>query len=398
MDTNNKNSIIELMKEFSDLAEEIKCDVKLNIKFDGKCFSLNNVFIDIEEELENFELVRYNKLDKYLRSISKKFNIKIDSAIFFDYNLLSDIKKVYGRSKAIIYTPSFNKEDKNTLKKYKESYDKLHFSPIIYGNKKSEIKGFDIDKLRIVYNIEDIVNFINNIIENVDKTEDISKIEFRKPITSNDVLESIKSNLKIVKNTDYFDDFKQNGLFIDKSNISIYYEAIKGEPYSYISIYDRGYFLSDCSYGDKSKLSNMTLPLEYTFEDLSALTATNDFLKSFKLRNRVDLVNNKEIIKYNKEKNTIDYRDFFEGYLNKNILESLRGYPEFEIVINKGLATKIIEKNLQNSTYILGINDNNEKIFIVNFQKDKIRNLKIVRNNIIKDVNSIIKDINYNEL
>lgn len=398
MDTNNKNSIIDLMKEFSNLAEEIECEVKLNIKFDGKCFSLNDVFIDIDEEFKNFELVRYNKLDKYLRSISKKFNIKIDSAIFFDCNLLSDIKKVYGRSKAIIYTPIFNKEDKNTLKKYKESYYKLHFSFIINRNKESEIKGFDIDDLRIVYNIEDIVNFINNIIENVDKRQDISKIEFRKPLTSNDILELIKSNLKIVKNTDYFDDFKQNGLFIDKSDISIYYEAIKGKPYSYISIYDRGYFLSDCSYGDRSKLSNITLPLEYTFEDLAAITARNDLLSLFNRRDSINLLNNKEIIKYNKEKNNIDYRDFFEGYFNKNILESLRGSSEFEIVINKGLATKIIEKNLQNSTYILGINDNNEKIFIVNFQKDKIRNLKIVKNNIIKNVNSIIEDINYNEL
>lgn len=398
MDTNNKNSIIDLMKEFSNLAEEIECEVKLNIKFDGKCFSLNDVFIDIDEEFKNFELVRYNKLDKYLRSISKKFNIKIDSAIFFDCNLLSDIKKVYGRSKAIIYTPIFNKEDKNTLKKYKESYYKLHFSFIINRNKESELKGFDIDDLRIVYNIEDIVNFINNIIENVDKRQDISKIEFRKPLTSNDILESIKSNLKIVKNTDYFDDFKQNGLFIDKSDISIYYEAIKGKPYSYISIYDRGYFLSDCSYGDRSNLSNMTLPLEYTFEDLAAITARNDLLSLFNRRDSINLLNNKEIIKYNKEKNNIDYRDFFEGYFNKNILESLRGSSEFEIVINKGLATKIIEKNLQNSTYILGINDNNEKIFIVNFQKDKIRNLKIVKNNIIKNVNSIIEDINYNEL
>lgn len=398
MDTNNKNSIIDLMKEFSNLAEEIECEVKLNIKFDGKCFSLNDVFIDIDEEFKNFELVRYNKLDKYLRSISKKFNIKIDSAIFFDCNLLSDIKKVYGRSKATIYTPIFNKEDKNTLKKYKESYYKLHFSFIINRNKGSEIKGFDIDDLRIVYNIEDIVNFINNIIENVDKRQDISKIEFRKPLTSSNILESIKSNLKLIKNTDYFDDFKQNGLFINKSDISIYYEAIKGKPYSYISIYDRGYFLSDCSYGDRSKLSNMTLPLEYTFEDLAAITARNDLLSLFNRRDSINLLNNKEIIKYNKEKNNIDYRDFFEGYFNKNILESLRGSSEFEIVINKGLATKIIEKNLQNSTYILGINDNNEKIFIVNFQKDKIRNLKIVKNNIIKNVNSIIEDINYNEL
>lgn len=93
----------------------------------------------------------------------------------------------------------------------------------------------------------------------------------------------------------------------------------------------------------------------------------------------------------------LDLLVLFNKYLDNNIIKLLDRDTDFEIFLDKGIINKVLVKISNYEIFILGLNKDNKKVFLLDNRSiiGVDRNTKINKTKIKNSINKLIKDIGY---
>lgn len=391
-------NIIELIDIVKEISKRLNCPTEVYLSFKDMGFRLDAVTIYPQIRYEEIKHVDYEYIKNKAEKISKKYNIdcKINIGFISREITITNTEKF---ENSILDEISLSDKDLKILETYKNVDNGINFNIYFSENGTSTIYGNEIDKLIYVNGIQPILEYLNTVMLKCDKKVRIDFIEYREIQEAGKVLDSLKHDLKTIKESNCFKYFLKDNIKMQNEEVSIYFSHsyVDWDSVSIINIFHKGYYFDTLSYtNNASKLVDLNFKLIHSFEDLYKRPSTIKILDEYKNENRLG----RNIYNYvlSKGNNYSNFINLFTKYFSKSTIRDLNDNSDIEIFINKGLCDKVLVKKNNYTSFIAGFNENNDKIFYMYVSNSVFRGINSYSKTIKKQINKLITDIDYNNL
>lgn len=397
--------VIKLINKLKESATETGKEISFRISYnENGYFEIGTIEVSARSYLKDFSYLENKHFEELLEDIRKDLEMDLSIQLRF-------FSSGYGEKSPIIMFPSdiediidikiddmkLSKEEKSIMDLYKNRINQISISVYIDEYGKLNLWGNDINELKVVKTIKPIAEYINSIINVSDKLSDINTVLLEKYYEPEDLMYKLKLDLNNIKNTRYFDKFLRNSIFIKDNSVSLYYNTRDSftKSRSCINIYHEGYFFRfNNYYYDDTKIRNSNFNIIHTFEDKSSIQSTAS--RNFYDKKMDNLTNGRGMSIVSKGED-LDLLVLFNKYLDNNIIKLLDRDTDFEIFLDKGIINKVLVKISNYEIFILGLNKDNKKVFLLDNRSiiGVDRNTKINKTKIKNNINKLIKDIGY---
>lgn len=391
-------NIIELIDIVKEISIRLNCYPEIYVLFKDNSFNLDGIFIYPQKRYDEIKHVDYKYIENIAEKISKKYKINCKIFIgFIDREITITNTEKFENN--ILDEINLTDKDLKILKTYKGTNNNISFK--IYFNNEgiSTIYGNEINNLICVNGIQPILEYLNIVMIKCDRKFKIDFIEYKEIQEADKVLDSLKHDLKLIKESDCFKYFLKDNIKMQNEEVSIYFShsPINWDSISIINIFHKGYCFDTLSYtNNASKLIDLNFKLIHSFEDLYKRPSTIKILDKYENKNRLGRNICNDIL--SKGNNYSNFINLFTKYFSKSTIRDLNDNSDIEIFINKGLCDKILVKKNNYTSFIAGFNENNDRIFYIYISNSVFKDINSYSKTIKKQINKLITDIDYNNL
>lgn len=399
-------NIIELIDNIKETTKRLNCYTEIYLSFKDKGFNLDGISIYPQKRYDEIKHVDYEYIKNIAEKISKKYKINCKIFIGFIGSEIT-ITNTEKFENNILDEINLTDKDLKILKTYKGINNNISFKIYFNNEGTSTIYGNEIDNLIYVNGVQPILEYLNIVMMNCDKKYEIDFIEYREIQESDKVLELLKNDLKLIKESNCFKDFLKDNIRMVDEEVSIYFSfnPLTYKSISIINIFHKGYYFNTLSYpNNPSKLVDLNFKLIHSFEDLCERPSNIKILDEYEYEYEDEYEYGNRVGRYicndilSKGNNSSNFIPLFAKYFSKSTISTLNNNSDIEIFINKGLCDKFLVKKSDNTSFIAGFNENNDRIFYIYVSNSVFKNINSYLNTLKKQINKLITDIDYNNL
>lgn len=399
-------NIIGLIDNIKETTKRLNCYTEIYLSFKDKGFNLDGISIYPQKRYDEIKHVDYEYIKNIAEKISKKYKINCKIFIGFIGSEIT-ITNTEKFENNILDEINLTDKDLKILKTYKGINNNISFKIYFNNEGTSTIYGNEIDNLIYVNGVQPILEYLNIVMMNCDKKYEIDFIEYREIQESDKVLELLKNDLKLIKESNCFKDFLKDNIRMVDEEVSIYFSfnPLTYKSISIINIFHKGYYFNTLSYpNNPSKLVDLNFKLIHSFEDLCERPSNIKILDEYEYEYEDEYEYGNRVGRYicndilSKGNNSSNFIPLFAKYFSKSTISTLNNNSDIEIFINKGLCDKFLVKKSDNTSFIAGFNENNDRIFYIYVSNSVFKNINSYLNTLKKQINKLITDIDYNNL